>query len=173
MSLTQQKGPPILVSNLALASWPRHAIVGDIFDALRKGLRMRKAMLIGLMALQACATPEVRLLHHDEVATAPYHYLGKEQMVGSLMYEGGCLLFTDHDHTKQVLPIWPDGTQFEETLLTFHQPGRADQRVIVGEEIRLDGDDGDWSQLDPERYAPFSHQCGSKPFFVTDVTPAN
>ena len=134
---------------------------------------MRKAVLTGVLMLQACATPEVRPLHQDEIATGPYHYHGTEQMVGSLMYEGGCLLFTDHDHTRQVFPIWPDGTDFEETLLTFHHPGRADQRVIVGEEIRLDGDTGDWAQLDHERYDPFSHHCGSQPFFVTDVTPAN
>lgn len=174
MSSTQQKGSPILVWNRALASWLRRAIVEPEFRRAREGkFRMRKAILIGLITLQACATPEVRLLHEDEVATAPYHYHGKEQMVGSLMYEGGCLLFTSHDHSRQVLPIWPDGTDFQEILLTFHQPGRADQRVIVGEEIRLDGETGDWAQLDPQRYAPFSHQCGSQPFFVSDVTPAN
>lgn len=174
MSSTQQKGSPILVWNRALASWLRRAIVEPEFRRAREGkFRMRKAILIGLITLQACATPEVRLLHEDEVATAPYHYHGKEQMVGSLMHEGGCLLFTSHDHSRQVLPIWPDGTDFQEILLTFHQPGRADQRVIVGEEIRLDGETGDWAQLDPQRYAPFSHQCGSQPFFVSDVTPAN
>lgn len=134
---------------------------------------MRKAVLMGVLLLQACASTGVRPLHSDEIPLAPYHSAAKEQIVGSLMYEGGCLLFTNEDRTRQLLPVWPTGTQLQESMLTFHQPAKAEQRLIVGEEVRLDGEVGDWSQLDPALYAPFQHQCGGQPFFVSAVTPAN
>ena len=50
---------------------------------------------------------------------------------------------------------------------------KADQRVIIGEEVRLDGTAADWSRLDAAYYAPFRRQCAAAPFFVSAVTPAN
>jgi hypothetical protein len=135
---------------------------------------MRKAILIGLLlSLEACASTAVRPLRPFEIATGPYHPSVKEQVVGSLMYEGGCLLFTNEDRSRQLLPIWPTGTLFEESMVTFHQPAKAEQRLVVGEEIRLDGEAADWSEVDSARYAPFRQQCGAQPFFVSAVTPAN
>jgi hypothetical protein len=134
---------------------------------------MRKAVLIGLLALQSCATTGVRPLRPYEIATGPYHAAVKEQVVGSLMYEGGCLLFANEDRSRLLLPIWPTGTQFQESMLTFHQPAKTDQRIIIGEEVRLDGEAGEWPQLDSERYAPFRRQCQAQPYFVSAVAPAN
>jgi hypothetical protein len=135
---------------------------------------MRKAMLVGLvLVLEACASSGVRPLRPFEIATGPYHMVAKEQLVGSLMYEGGCLLFTNEDRSRQLLPIWPTGTLFEESMVTFHQPAKAEQRLVVGEEIRLDGEAADWAEVDSGRYAPFRQQCGAQPFFVSAVTPAN
>jgi hypothetical protein len=135
---------------------------------------MRKAILIGLLLnLEACASNGVRPLRPYEIATGAYHPAAEEQLVGSLMYEGGCLLFTNEDRTRQLLPIWPDGTLFEESMVTFHQPAKAEQRLVIGEEIRLDGQAVDWPELDSVRYAPFRRQCAAQPFFVSAVTPAN
>jgi hypothetical protein len=134
---------------------------------------MRKVGLVVVLLAGACAAPAIRPLHPDEIAVAPYHSAVKEQLVGSLLYENGCLLFTNEDRSRQLLPVWPAGSEFQESMLTFHQPAKAEQRVIVGEEVRLDGEAGDWSQLDPRLYAPFRHQCAAQPFFVSDVTPAN
>ena len=135
---------------------------------------MRKAILIGLLlSLEACASTAVRPLRPFEIATGPYRPSVKEQLVGSLMYEGGCLLFTNEDRSRQLLPIWPTGTLFEESMVTFHQPAKAEQRLVVGEEIRLDGEAADWPEVDSARYAPFRQQCGAQPFFVSAVTPAN
>ena len=135
---------------------------------------MRKALLVGLLAmLGACASTGVRPLRAYEIATGPYHSAVKDQVVGSLMYEGGCLLFVNEDRTRQLLPIWPTGTQFQESMVTFHQPAKADQRIIIGEEIRLDGEAVDWPQLEGATYAPFRHQCPGEPFFVSATAPAN
>lgn len=89
------------------------------------------------------------------------------------MYEGGCLLFRTDGDSGLLLPVWPTGTQFEESLVTFHEPGRSDQRVAVGEEIRLDALPLDWARLDAEGLQPFHHQCGGEPVFVAGLTPAN
>jgi hypothetical protein len=135
---------------------------------------MRNAVLIGVMlCLEACASSGVRSLRPFEIATGVYHPAVKDQLVGSLMYEGGCLLFANEDRTRQFLPIWPDGTLFEEQMVTFHQPAKAEQRLVVGEEIRLDGEAVDWSRVDAARYAPFRQQCAADPFFVSAVAPAN
>jgi hypothetical protein len=104
---------------------------------------------------------------------APYREGGTQSHVGSLMYEGGCLLFDGEDGPTPLLPIWPAGSRFEESLITFHRPAKADQRVIIGEEVRLDGQAADWSDLPDSRLVPFQHQCGGQPFFVSAVTPAN
>ena len=134
---------------------------------------MRNCAIVTVLLLSACASTGTRPLRAFEIATAPYQAKGEEQIVGSLMYEGGCLLFVNEDRTRQLLPVWPAGTEFQESMLTFHQPAKADQRVIIGEEVRLDGTAADWSRLDAAYYAPFRRQCAAAPFFVSAVTPAN
>ena len=134
---------------------------------------MRDICLIGLLLLEGCASTGVRPLRPNELATAPYHEQGAESFVGSLMYEGGCLLFEDEAKTTRLLPVWPDGSTFEESLITFHHPGRAEQRVMVGEEISITGEVMDWPSVQDAHLAPFQNQCASKPFFVTAMTPAN
>ena len=134
---------------------------------------MRKIGLISLLLLQACASNAIRPLRPYELATAPYREAASQSYVGSLMYEGGCLLFEDEAGSTRLLPIWPTGSTFEESLITFHRPAKAEQRVIVGEEIRLDGEKSDWTNLSDHELARFQHQCGGEPFFVGAVTPAN
>jgi hypothetical protein len=89
------------------------------------------------------------------------------------MYESGCLLFRNEDGTRQLLPIWPTGSKFEESLVTFHRPAKSDQQVIIGEEIRIEGQRAEWSALDNRTFERFRHQCNTDPFFVSAVTPAN
>ena len=134
---------------------------------------MRFLPLIVVLLLSGCASPEIRPLRPFEIATAPYHYTVSETIVGSLMYEGGCLLFLDEDRTRHLLPVWPTGTKFEESLVTFHPPAKAEERLVIGEEIRMDGQAVDWSQVESAEFAPFHQQCGAQPFYVSNVTPAN
>lgn len=134
---------------------------------------MRKVGLIAMVVLQACVSTGVRPLRPNELAMGPYHEAGAQSFVGSLMYEGGCLLFEDEGRSTRLLPIWPNGSRFEESLITFHRPAKAEQRVTVGEEIRLEGQQSDWPTIAQAGLAPFQHQCGGEPFFVSAVTPAN
>jgi hypothetical protein len=132
---------------------------------------MRKSGLgMVVLLLAGCASPGIRPLRAFEVATAPYRQEVKESVVGSLMYEGGCLLFESEDHERR-LPIWSTGTTFQESLITFHHPGRADERIVLGQEIRMDGASAEWPAL--PGYDRFEHQCGAKPFFVAGIAPAN
>ena len=136
---------------------------------------MRHLSLAALLLLPACAsTSSVRPLRDYEIAIGPYHERGSQSVVGSLMYEGRCLLFDGEKGSVRLLPIWPGGTRFEESLVTFHQPAKSDQRIVIGEEGRLDGVPTDWPQLDPRVFAPFRQQCGwARPFFVSGLAPAN
>jgi len=134
---------------------------------------MRKFGLIAIVLLDACAPNGIRPLRPFEIATAPYHSGNIQSLVGSLMYESGCLLFRNEDGSTQLLPVWPSGSKFEESLVTFHRPAKSDQRVVIGEEILIDGQPGDWSALDNRAFERFRHQCRAEPFFVSGVTPAN
>ena len=136
---------------------------------------MRHLSLTALLLLQACAsTSGVRPLRDYELAIGAYHERPAQSVVGSLMYEDRCLLFDGEKGSVRLLPIWPAGTRFEDSLVTFHQPGKSDQRIVIGEEVRLDGLPTDWSQLDPHAFAPFRQQCGwARPFFVSGLAPAN
>jgi hypothetical protein len=136
---------------------------------------MRKTALLAFLALPAClSTSSIRPLRQHEIAIGPYHERAAQSFVGSLMYEGPCLVFDGENGAPRLLPIWPGGTRFEESLVTFHRPAKDDERVVVNQEIRLDGVPTDWSQLDPTAFAPFQQQCGwAKPFFVSGVAPAN
>lgn len=115
----------------------------------------------------------VRPLRPLEIATAPYHQVATTALTGSLMYEGGCLLFRDEASGALLMPVWPDGSSFNGTAVLFHQPGKADQRVMVAEEFRMDGQALDWSSLFGEAYEPFQRVCAMPPFFVSRVRPAD
>ena len=44
---------------------------------------------------------------------------------------------------------------------------------MVGQEIQIEGQTSDWASLADTHLVPFQHQCGSEPFFVSAMTPAN
>jgi hypothetical protein len=135
---------------------------------------MRQLVLTTAALLGSCATPSaVPVLRPHEIAIGPYHERAEQSIVGSLMYEGGCLIFSGESGSPRLLPVWPSGSQFEETLITFHRPGKDDQRVAIGQEIRLDGVSSDWSQLQQPQFRAFELQCGAAPFFVSGLAPAN
>lgn len=138
---------------------------------------MRKlSFVLAALALSACVGSGEsgnRPLRPYEIATDTYRSGGTQSFVGSLMYEGGCLLFEGEKNSARVLPVWPNGTRFEESVVTFHQPAKSDQLVPIAGELRIDGWAADWSRLDPHRFAPFRRQCGGIPFFVSSVAPAN
>jgi hypothetical protein len=94
-------------------------------------------------------------------------------MTGSLGYEGDCLLFRDDETKAMFFPIWPLGSTFNGTSVTFHEPARAEQRVVMGEELVIEGASAPWRSLDAVAYEPFRRQCGATPFFVRKVGPAN
>ena len=133
---------------------------------------MRKLFLAALVLLQACANHGVRPLRPQELATAPYRDVATASLTGSLMYEGGCLLFRDEDTKERYLPVWPAGSVFNGTSVIFHQPAKSEQRIIVGEEFLMTGEPSEWSQLATPYYTRFERQCGAQPFFVSAVRPA-
>ena len=130
--------------------------------------------LIAAISLSACASQGVRPLRSEDLATAPYQSLVTNAYTGSLLYEGGCLLFRDDENRIQVMPVWPSGSLFNGTSVIFHQPGKSEQRVVVGEEFQIEGQPIAWNALAGPSYAQFQRQCGaSPPFFVSRVHPAN
>lgn len=173
MEVLYARPPPIR----PMDSWPAlmrlHLGSGSDIICCGRTFAMRRFAFVMLLLVQGCASGGVHPLRPNEIATAPYRFGKARPLVGSLMYEGGCLLFRTEDDSAVLLPVWPTGTLFEESLVTFHEPGRADQRVAVGEEIRIDGLPLDWSSFDAVRYESFRHQCGAEPIFVAHVTPAN
>ena len=55
---------------------------------------MRKTGMIALALLAGCvSTPGIRPLRPLEIPTAPYQEFVTSSLIGSLSYEGGCLLF--------------------------------------------------------------------------------
>lgn len=137
---------------------------------------MRLAFLLVLAFLGSCASygnHGVRPLRPLELATAPYQENVTASRPGSLLYEGGCLLFRDDQSPARLLPVWPTGSIFNGTSVIFHQPGKADQPVLVGEEFVIEGRPAQWPDLQPTFYGPFQHQCAAQPFFVSRVHPAD
>jgi len=136
---------------------------------------MRKAGLAISMLLCGCVSSHggIRPLRPLEIPTAPYHQVATTALTGSLMYEGQCLLFRDEESGALLMPFWPTGSSFNGTAVLFHQPGKADQRVMVAEEFRMDGQSLQWDALMSEAYQPFQRECGMQPFFVTRVRPAD
>jgi hypothetical protein len=135
---------------------------------------MRKSGLVVLLVLGGCVQSRgVRPLRPLELATAPYLDAVTDARTGSLMYEGGCLLFRDDDSAARLLPVWPLGSVFNGTSVIFHQPAKSDQRIVVGEEFVMEGKVAGWPGLQGATYLPFQHQCAAQPFFVSKVRPAD
>jgi hypothetical protein len=137
---------------------------------------MRKTGLLALLVLQACVANRgqgIRPLRPLELAVSPYTETVTAGLTGSLTYEDGCLLFREDATRARLLPVWPTGSVFNGTSVIFHQPGKADQSVLVGEEIMMEGEPQQWLAMARATYAPFEHQCSAQPFFVSRLRPAN
>jgi hypothetical protein len=137
---------------------------------------MRKAGVFFTFVLAGCVSqhPTIRPLRPLEIATAPYVDVATDTHTGSLMYEGGCLLFRDDATRALLMPIWPAGSSFNGTAVSFHLPGKSDQWLAITQEIHIQGEPLRWSTLNPVYYAPEQHQCGAfPPYLVTSVRPAD
>lgn len=137
---------------------------------------MRKAVMLLMFAIGGCVSASpggIRPLRPLEIPTARYQETITAALTGSLLYENGCLMFRDEDSHVHLLPLWPVGTVFNGTSVIFHQPGKSDQRVVLGEEFLLSGQQLRYAGLAGSDYQPFERQCGVQPFFVTQVRPAN
>jgi hypothetical protein len=134
---------------------------------------MRKAKLLAILLLTGCAHNGIRPLRPLEIATAPYQQVATAALTGSLMYEGACLLFRDEASGAIVMPVWPIGSSFNGTSVTFHEPAKADQRIMVAEEFQMSGQPLQWTTLAAPYYLPFHRYCAAQPFFVSEIRPAN
>jgi hypothetical protein len=138
-------------------------------------MSMRKAVLLTTLALAACVEHQgIRPLRPLEIATAPYQPVSTAALPGSLMYEGGCLIFRNDENGALMTPIVPSGSTFNGTALTFHVPGKADQLVAIHEEVLFYGEPQQWAAFQGPAYDAIQHQCGAfAPFLVTGARPAN
>ena len=140
---------------------------------IRNGVR--GAIVAGaLTMLCGCAANQhrgIRPLRPLELATGPYVATVTASVTGSLMYEGGCLLFRPADNQATLLPVWPYGSVFNGTSVIFHEPGKASQPVLVEQQITIEGRILGWDEL--PGYAPFENQCRAAPFMVAKVHPAD
>src|SRR5205823_647506 len=119
---------------------------------------MRNGGIVVLL-LSGCASHTgVRPLRPLELATAPYQETVTATLTGSLMYEDGCLWFRDDPSKERLLPVWPTGSIFNGTAVIFHQPSKADQPILVGEEFVMEGQLQLWSALPAPGHAPFERQ---------------
>lgn len=136
---------------------------------------MRLTGLLALALLSGCVghSGGIKPLKPLELATAAYRDVVTEARTGSLGYENGCLLFRDEDGRTMLLPVWPAGSSFNGTAVTFHETAKSDQRFAVGEELRIEGYSRPWAAIPGPYYARFQHQCGAPPIFVAHVRPAN
>jgi hypothetical protein len=125
------------------------------------------------LLLAGCITHSVHPLRPLEIVTAPYNGIPTAALTGSLMYEGGCLLFGDEGNRLQLMPVWPDGSSFNGTSVTFHEPGKVEQRIIVGEEFVMDGQPLQWPRVPSPRAPVFAQECARQPFAVLGIHPAN
>jgi hypothetical protein len=136
---------------------------------------MRKVGLAVILLLGGCLNRGgIRPLRPLEIATAPYQQVATTALTGSLMYEGGCLLFRDEASHALLMPVWPAGSMFNGTALLFHHPGKSDQWVTIAQEILIQGQPIQWGALGTRPYQPFHYQCGAyPPFFVSSLRPAD
>lgn len=133
---------------------------------------MRSVTLLALL-LCACVSNGVHPLRPLEIPTQPYSGVVTSSSTGTLTYEGGCLEFRADDRHGQLVPIWPDGTTFNGTLVTFHQPGRSDEMIVVNEEILMSGEPMQWSRLPGSRMPLHQRVCRGTPIAVAGIRPAN
>jgi hypothetical protein len=135
---------------------------------------MKRLFIAAALVLGGCVSEHhLHPLRPLEIVTAPYYGSPTAGFTGSLMYEGDCLLFRGEGNHLQLMPVWPDGSTFNGTSVTFHEPGKAEQRIIVGEEFRMDGLPLHWANVPNPRAGVFARQCGREPFAVLGVHPAN
>ena len=134
---------------------------------------MRLAFLVFASLLPGCVSNGAQPLRPLEIATAPYTGISTTALTGTLMYEGGCLLFRDDSKRRHFYPIWPDGSLFDGTSVLFHEPGRADQRIVLAEEFLIEGQPLQWSTLRGPRFPVHQRQCAAQPFAVAGIRPAN
>ena len=138
---------------------------------------MSRALLFALLMLGGCTFnnhPAVRPLRPLEIPTAPYQPMATTALTGTLMYEGGCLLYRDETSGALLMPVWPAGSSFNGTALSYHLPGKSDQWIAVAQELLVYGQPLRWKTLAAPTYEPFQRQCGAyAPFFVTNVRPAD
>ena len=134
---------------------------------------MKPAAFVLPLLLAGCVSNGVQPLRPLEIATAQYTGIVTATRIGSLAYEHGCLLFYG-DSPKQILaPVWPEGSVFNGTSLIFHKPARADQPIVLNQEFVLSGQPLTWPVVPGPRASLFERQCGSAPFAVAEVRPAN
>lgn len=132
---------------------------------------MRKAMFL-FLALSGCAAHGLHPLRPQDVPTAPYiEGAAVQEAPGSLAYEDGCLSFRT-EAGEHLLPIWPRASVFNGTSLMFHRPGKADQPLLVNQEIVLGGEPLPTAYAQAN-FAPYLQRCGGAPFFVATVSPAD
>ena len=132
------------------------------------------AVLLAVALLPGCASGlhhGIRPLRPLELATGPYDGTIAASETGSLMYEGGCLLFRVDGSQVPLLPIWPNGSIFNGTSVIFHEPGKASQSIIIEQQIVIDGRPIEWERL--PGFVPFQNQCRAQPFLVSNVRPAD
>lgn len=135
---------------------------------------MRTPTVFSLLLLAGCVSNNgIRPLRPHELAVAPYQETITSALTGTLMYEGGCLMFRNEGVAGYLLPVWPVGSTFNGTSVIFHEPGKVDQPVLIGEEFVMSGQPLPWSTLAAPTYLPFHNQCGVQPFFVSSVRPAD
>jgi hypothetical protein len=130
--------------------------------------------LAAVLLVAGCASNlhhGIRPLRPLELATGPYDGAIAASLTGSLMYEGGCLLFRPDGGQAALLPIWPNGSVFNGTSVIFHDPGKASQPIIIEQEVVIEGRSIGWAQL--PGYEPFESQCRVEPFLVSKVRPAD
>jgi hypothetical protein len=152
--------------------------VGNQTQIVTFGVRMgdsplKRAFLFSPLLLAGCASHGVHPLRPLEIPTASYNGVITTALTGTLMYERGCLMFRDDGKRIQLVPVWPTGSVFNGTSVIFHEPGRADQRVVVGEEFLVEGQPLQWSRVPGPRIVLHQRRCGGEPFAVLGVRPAN
>ena len=139
-------------------------------------LMKRKLAMLAAILLQGCVASgheRIRPLRPLELATAPYQERVTSALTGSLMYEGGCLLFRPEGTRAWLLPVWPSGSIFNGTSVIFHEPGKAEQPILISQQFVMKGRLLPWAALSMAAYAPFEHQCSAQPFLVSGVRPAD
>ena len=136
---------------------------------------MRKTGIAALALLAGCVSNHtgIRPLRPLEIPTAPYQEVVTSSLLGSLSYEGGCLLFHDERSHSWLLPVWPTGTTFNGSALILDLPGKPEQRLVVAEEFVMGGQQLPWTTLGETSYQSFERQCRAQPFLVNSIRPAD